>query len=690
MVLKNILIIIASILFIFSCTVNAQQAKEEPKIMITDTIKNELVTRLVEKYGAAQKARIEKGINQAAALWTKEDGTPEEFSQFCLNNYLGDEKMLNESFYRIETNFETIFGFFGQINREISEPLQLDVGANLPIDYMFAEFSPDTHFFDDLYKTKVAFVVLLNFPIYSLEEKIALAPQWNRLDWAKARLADMFLSRIPSSAQQKSVSAYVKGEDYISNYNIFMHSVLFNNKENLFPEGLKLLTHWNLRDELKSHYANPNELPQQEAIFSIMEHIINQDIPKCVINKDNVLWDVTLNKAFTMDKKEAANCEAENDMRYKYWLEIFRAEKNFDQYYPTIPNFIDRKFKRSREIPEEQVKALFESIFISPVVADIGKVIEKRLKRKLRPFDIWYAGFKPQAASSEAELDKITQEKYPTVEAFQKDIPNILIKLGFDQKNAAFISSKIEVDPARGSGHAMGARMRDDKAHLRTRIGSKGMNYKGYNIAIHELGHNVEQVISLNMVDHYLLSGVPNTAFTEAYAMSFQIRDLDLLGLKKASEDDKYYEAINSIWATYEIAGVSIVDMEVWHWMYAHPDANEHELKAAVISIAKDVWNRYFAPVFKIKDQDILAIYSHMIESGLYLPDYPLGHIISFQLERYIEQKGNLAGNMIRACKQGSIIPDQWMKTAVGQSISTEPMIRSAEEALIKLNFKKK
>ena len=39
--------------------------------------------------------------------------------------------------------------------------------------------------------------------------------------------------------------------------------------------------------------------------------------------------------------------------------------------------------------------------------------------------------------------------------------------------------------------------MKGDKARLRTRITDKGMNYKGYNIAVHEFGHNVEQTIDL-------------------------------------------------------------------------------------------------------------------------------------------------------------------------------------------------
>jgi len=33
----------------------------------------------------------------------------------------------------------------------------------------------------------------------------------------------------------------------------------------------------------------------------------------------------------------------------------------------------------------------------------------------------------------------------------------------------------------------MGAEMRSEKAHLRTRVEKTGMNYKGYNIAIHEM-----------------------------------------------------------------------------------------------------------------------------------------------------------------------------------------------------------
>ena len=51
-----------------------------------------------------------------------------------------------------------------------------------------------------------------------------------------------------------------------------------------------------------------------------------------------------------------------------------------------------------------------------------------------------------------------------------------------------------------------------------------------------------------------------------------------------------------------------------------------------------DMWNRYFAPVFKKKDVILLGIYSHMIDSSLYLPDYPIGHLIANQIEAQHEK----------------------------------------------------
>jgi hypothetical protein len=314
-------------------------------------------------------------------------------------------------------------------------------------------------------------------------------------------------------------------------------------------------------------------------------------------------------------------------------------------------------------------------------VKEVAAFISSRLGRELEPFDIWYNGFKGGEGISEEELTAITSKKYPDKAALEKDLPNILVKLGWKPEKAKKITSLITVDASRGAGHAWGAEMRNDVARLRTRIGENGMDYKGYNIAVHEFGHNVEQTITMNEVDYYMLNGVPNTSFTEAVAFLFQKRDLELLGLKNPNPEDEYYLALDNFWSCYEIMGVSLVDIRVWEWLYANPDATPAQLKEAVMRIAKEVWNSYYAEVLGGEDEMLLGIYSHMIDYPLYLPNYPMGHLIAFQIEQQVKGK-NMAAEIERMLTQGRIIPQLWMRNAVGLPISVEPLLHAVEEAL--------
>jgi hypothetical protein len=211
------------------------------------------------------------------------------------------------------------------------------------------------------------------------------------------------------------------------------------------------------------------------------------------------------------------------------------------------------------------------------------------------------------------------------------------------------------------------------------------MDYKGYNIAVHEMGHNVEQTFSLNYIDHYALSGVPNTAFTEALAFVFQNKDLELLGLSKPAAESNALKTLNDVWGTYEIAGAAMVDLEMWHWMYDHPNATPAELKDAVVQISKNVWNRWYAPVFHTKDVTLLGIYAHMVDSFMYLPDYPIGHLIAFQIEEQMQKAGNIGGEFERMAKAGAITPDLWMKNATGAPVGPDALLHATERALATL-----
>lgn len=682
--MKNTFYLILSALFIFglfSCKSNTSGTENmKEKRFISEKSVSEVTKSLLDSIGETQRIRIERGVKQVAQLWQQTDGTNEDFTTFCMENFIADSVQLDVLYKRLEKNFETLSGYFNEIDVTLKEPIQLVGFEESPVDMLFGGYDVRAHMDDDFYANKIAFVTALNFPFYSLDEKTKLGDTWTRKQWAYARMGDRFTSRIPAQVQQHLSQTLTNADSYISNYNIYMGQLVDAKGEKLFPADMKLITHWGLRDELKSDYADKvNGLKKQQLIYEVMKRIIDQSIPSEVINNGKYTWNPVENKIFDSGKELPS--KPENDVRYEVLLQNFKANRQIDAYSPNFPTALSRNFDAAMEIPQKDVENLFKSLLSSQQVKEVAAYIKSRLGRDLQPFDIWYNGFKAKGEISEDELTKITSAKYPTPLAVEKDLPNILIKLGWKSEKARQIASLVQVDASLGAGHAWGAVLRGQKARLRTRIGENGMDYKGYNIAVHEFGHNTEQTITLNDVDYWMLNGVPNNAFTEAVAFMFQKRDLELLGVKNANPDAEAFLALDNFWASYEIMGVALVDIAVWEWMYANPNATPAQLKDAVITEAKKVWNEYYAGILGGKDEPILGIYSHMIDYPLYLSYYPIGHLIDFQVEKQMKGK-NMADEMQRMYTQGRIVPQIWMKNGVGQAISVEPTLKAVDEAL--------
>ncbi len=639
----------------------------------------EIITELVNEFGEAQRTQIEIGVWQVARNWRPTDGSVADMQEFCSSNFTADESQRLKSFERIETALESIDGHLGQMGRELQWNLDVNTGPLLPIDHLLGSLSLGSHLNDDLYKTGIAHWVLLNYPIHNLAECLKNSSQWSRQKWAEVRLAQRFAHRIPAVVSQAVHDAYVTADTYINGYNIYMGNLRDADGKQLFPDDLRLVTHWGLRDELKNNYGVIDGLDRQRMIFRVMQEIINQEIPGALVDNPDLVWNVAENTV------NNGNNQREPDTRYAMLGQFFRAVRQADPYYPHNPTYVDRSFNLYREVPEDKIRELLTAMLASEELKQTGALIRQRLGRDLEPFDIWYNQFRNLAKPDTDELDRILAAKYPTAEAFHRNLPEILQKLGFDRETALFLQSKIDVDASRGIGHAAGASRREDNAHLRTRVPEGGMNYRGYNIAVHELGHNVEQVFSLNRIDHTLLEGVPNTAFTEAFAFIFQKEDLSLMGYESTDELSEHYAALHRLWSVSEIAAVALVDMDVWRWMYANPDFTKEELKVAVIDIAQRIWNEYYYPIIGHRDAEILAVYSHMIDNGLYLPNYPLGHIIEFQIEEYLKDK-NLGDEMERMCTIGNVTPDLWMQQAVGQKINVQPILDAARLALSEID----
>lgn len=647
---------------------------------ISDAEVTSVTDSLQKRFPAADRELIEKGVHHAASLWRSGDGSITDFSAFVMEQYIADTKERKEVFLRISNYLESLSGNNNEITLDLRKRLDESGGEISETDRMFGNYSPGAHISEDFYNNKIAFVIALNFPYYTLAEKEKLGPSWSRDDWAMARLGDYFISRVPAEIGQAVAEATGNAEMYIAEYNIHMGHLRTDDGKQLFPANMVLLSHWNLRDELKADYADKeNGAAKQEMIYKVMERIIHQEIPKEVINSPAFEWAPFSNKVTKNGTEVTA--EREPDTRYQHIINNFSTRRAEDPYNPEMNTAIMRKFSLEMEISQEEVEALFDSYLSSPQLAKLGALISKRLGRELRPYDIWYDGFKAGSSIPEDLLTAKTMKLYPDPAAFRKGLPEMLVKLGWSKERAGYITSKIVVDPARGSGHAWGASMKGAMAHLRTRIAPEGMDYKGYNIAVHEFGHNVEQTISLYDVDNYMMSGVPNTAFTEANAFIFQSRNLQLLGFSDDSPEKEKMTTLDASWQLMEIMGVGMVDMKMWKWLYANPEASAAQLKDATINIATEVWNQYFAPVLGIRDSPVLAIYSHMVDTPLYLAAYSYGHVIQFQLEDYLKGR-NLSAEVDRWFTQGRLTPQQWMKGAVGSEISAKPIINALDKAL--------
>lgn len=681
--MKKLFILFAAVVMMAACGRKEEAVKEDESMSsISEAYIDSAVQRIVAEPVEIDIEMVERGVRSAASMWMSEDGTEQEFVDFCARHYVADSAARHTLFNKIDRHIECLRGHGDMTYVDFMFPLHVPGDTLMAIDDMFAAYDPLAHFTDDMFASKIAFVALLNFPIYTLDEKNAMGGSWTREQWAYARMADWFTSRIPANLTMAFTKANSEAGTYIESYDIKMGKVRNEKGEQMFPDGMSLISHWNLRDELKTYYADSSALARekQEMIYQIMLRIIDQTIPACVINSEEYVWYPVSNKVTDLKGKEI-EAEREADVRYQHLLNQFHACRAMDKYSPAYPTAIARAFDHDMEVSDKEIEKMFTAYLTSAEARNVVALVRERLGRDLRPYDIWYDGFKTRSTINADELSARTRKLYPDNAAFKADMANILVKLGFPREKAEFIQSKVEVDASRSAGHAWTSQAKFEPSRLRTRIKPDGFDYLGYNIACHEFGHNVEQTISIQDVDYYTMARVPSTAFTEALAFVFQKRDLELLGITSKDAKAEAMNTIDIFWNGYEMMGVSLVDLYTWRWLYDHQEATAAELKAEVMNIAVDVWNKYYAPYFGVKDSPVLAVYSHMISYPLYLSNYAYGNLVEAQLEEHFAGK-NLGEEVLRIYKGGRLTPNHWMRNATGSDVTVDALLKQTSDAL--------
>ena len=249
-IMKKMHLIIAALSLFMSCgatkSINTMNYIDQKTIELT-------IESIQNKAPITNKTILYKGVQNAGNFWKKSDGSTEAFTNFCINNFATTSEAKFKLFSSIQNNLESINGHFNRISMDLKAPVQLVGDEYTKIDESFAALDPYAHFADDMFDSKIAFSVLLNFPFYTLEEKNTLGDKWSRQEWAYARMGDLFTSRIPAALNQKVSTVLSSSENYISNYNIRMDKLRTEDGRQLFADSLSLITHWGLRDELNGN-----------------------------------------------------------------------------------------------------------------------------------------------------------------------------------------------------------------------------------------------------------------------------------------------------------------------------------------------------------------------------------------------------------------------------------------------------
>ena len=163
-------LLVATMVCLAAC---CEQNNDATMNNIDQTCVEKTVKTLREKYAGMDgiEDRIARGVEQVAAFWTETDGTPAEFEDFCVENFVADPDERTRMAAQLEQNFESLWGCFNKMNVDLNLPIHVDGPEPTPLDEMFGAYSPSAHFVDDMFEQKIAFIVVLNYPFYTLEEK---------------------------------------------------------------------------------------------------------------------------------------------------------------------------------------------------------------------------------------------------------------------------------------------------------------------------------------------------------------------------------------------------------------------------------------------------------------------------------------------------------------------------------------
>ena len=635
-----------------------------------------IVAEILSVHGDAERARAVAGVRRVAERWLAADGDTDELKRFCVEHYVpasGQVALVD----RLESAVTWIGGHLYELRRHLRRFTDLRVNRVGAIDDVLATFDPAPDLPDQWYRQKIAFVALLNCDRPTLDSMLADGENWSVDRWVESRVAQSFPPRVPKELNDRVRDVAHRANRFVSEFHVPVGTLIDANNKRRFEPDRKLVAHWLIREAMKAGYADADGLPMQRALAWTMARHIDGTIPRSVMEgKGDEDWNPERNTIAGKPKGDTVGL-----VRYEHLLAWRDVNFALDPYFPEHGTAIRRKCELEREIPEDDVERILVDLLSSDARRPLAAFLRKRVGRALEPFDIYCDEFVQPLPID--DLNRRVRERFGDTKGMERNLPQLLEELGFAHDDATFYGQRIKVEIARGAGHAVRPGVPELNAWLRTSSLDNELGWDGFDTAMHELGHTIEQTISTHFVPRTALRGVPNTACTEAFAFLFQSLGRKALGLLTSDEEHRAFEldAVQTFAAACQIAGPALLELRVWNWIYQHPNANAASLCAEVLRVADELWRDYYEIDFGPDPYHLLAAYQHMIAHPLYLPDYPIGHVISHQIRSHMRGK-DLASETKRICSIGRVTPQLWMQRAVGGGIDVAPLARDAEAAL--------
>ena len=159
------------------------------------------IEAVVSRHGAASRAAAERGVRQVAARWSIEDGDAGAFTEFCTTHFVSDAAARTQLLDRLERAMETVSGHLYEIRRDLRWWTDVRTDTCKGVDDVLARFDPAPDLSDQLYRQKIGFLALLNFPRSDLTEMLKEGGAWNVDRWAESRLAQSFGPRAASACR---------------------------------------------------------------------------------------------------------------------------------------------------------------------------------------------------------------------------------------------------------------------------------------------------------------------------------------------------------------------------------------------------------------------------------------------------------------------------------------------------------